>query len=195
MLVILDNGHGINTQGKRSPVYDGIQLFEYEFNRDIVNRITNKLREKGIEPHILVPEIEDISLSERVNRVKLLWKQTNKQCFLISIHANAGGGTGWEAWTSFGQTESDTITNVFYNIAQRDLKGWSIRKDDTTDGDMDKEAAFYILHHTPCPAVLTENMFMDTLKDFIYITSTQGREEIADLHVKAITSYIHSSKI
>ena len=35
-IVILDNGHGEETAGKRSPVWgDGSQLFEWEFNRDI----------------------------------------------------------------------------------------------------------------------------------------------------------------
>ena len=38
--ILLDNGHGQETPGKRSPVWaDGSQLFEYEFNRDIVRRI------------------------------------------------------------------------------------------------------------------------------------------------------------
>lgn len=39
-MVILDAGHGYNTKGKRSPVWsDGSQLFEWEFNRDVVKRI------------------------------------------------------------------------------------------------------------------------------------------------------------
>ncbi len=43
--VILDNGHGIDTPGKRSPVWgDKLQLLEYEFNRDIVGKISNLLK-------------------------------------------------------------------------------------------------------------------------------------------------------
>lgn len=38
--ILLDNGHGYDTPGKRSPIWpDGSQLFEWEFNRDIVSRI------------------------------------------------------------------------------------------------------------------------------------------------------------
>ena len=56
-LWILDAGHGINTKGKRSPVWkDGSQLLEWEFNRAIVNRIAEKCKEKGIAYHILVPK-------------------------------------------------------------------------------------------------------------------------------------------
>lgn len=36
--ILLDNGHGYDTPGKRSPIWpDGSQLFEWEFNRDIVS--------------------------------------------------------------------------------------------------------------------------------------------------------------
>ena len=45
--ILLDNGHGYDTPGKRSPIWpDGSQLFEWEFNRDIVSRIENSI-EKG----------------------------------------------------------------------------------------------------------------------------------------------------
>jgi N-acetylmuramoyl-L-alanine amidase len=94
MLIILDNGHGKETPGKRSPKWeDGSQLFEYEFNRDIVRRIASKLEQHNIPYYILVPELEDISLSERCKRANNIYKD-NKDCMLLSIHANAGGGTG-----------------------------------------------------------------------------------------------------
>jgi N-acetylmuramoyl-L-alanine amidase len=41
----------------------------------------------------LVPEKEDISLSERVRRVNDIYRY-RKDILLISIHGNAGGGTG-----------------------------------------------------------------------------------------------------
>ena len=45
-IILLDNGHGKNCAGKRSPkLEDGSQFFEYEFNRDIVRRIAEKLNE------------------------------------------------------------------------------------------------------------------------------------------------------
>ena len=48
-IVILDNGHGEETAGKRSPVWgDGSQLFEWEFNRDIVRRIAAMLKADGV---------------------------------------------------------------------------------------------------------------------------------------------------
>lgn len=185
MLVLLDNGHGWNTPGKRSPVWrDGSQLYEWEFNRKLVREISIRLRNLGIENKILVPEKEDISLEERCRRVNNIYKE-RKDVILISIHANAGGGTGWEAWTSVGETKSDYYARLLYVSAGNYLKGWKIRTN-YSDGDPDWESQFYILKNTWCPAVLTENMFMDNEKDCRFMMSDEGIETLAALHVDAI---------
>lgn len=187
-IVILDNGHGEDTSGKRSPVWgDGSQLFEWEFNRDIVRRIAAKLDDLAIGYEILTPETNDVSLTERCRRANEIYRNYNEKTFLVSVHANAGGGTGWEIYTSPGETKADAIATVFAEEAQRVFvpDGWRMRFD-YADGDPDKEAAFYILKHTSCPAILTENFFMDTEKDCRFIMSDDGRERIANMHVAAI---------
>lgn len=192
MLIILDNGHGADTPGKCSPKWkDGSQLFEWEFNRDIVNRIAKMLEKHGISYEILTPEDNDISLPERCRRANAISNRVGGNCMLVSIHANAGGGTGWEAFTSSGKTKADAYASIFYKEAERELSpdGWKIRKDES-DGDPDKEADFYILKHTVCPAVLTENMFMDTEKDCRFIMSESGRDRIAKFHVESIKKII-----
>ena len=187
-IVLLDNGHGKETAGKRSPVWgDGSQLFEWEFNRDIVRRIAEKLEADGIPYRVLVPEETDISLTERARRANEIAKENNGKAYVLSIHANAGGGTGWEVYTSPGQTPSDAIATVFFEEAGREFvpDGWRMRSD-YSDGDPDKEANFAILTKTTCPAILTENFFMDTEKDCRFIMSEDGRERIANMHVAAI---------
>ena len=187
-IVLLDNGHGKETAGKRSPVWsDGSQLFEWEFNRDIVRRIAEKLEADGIPYRVLVPEETDISLTERARRANEIAKENNGKAYVLSIHANAGGGTGWEGYTSPGQTPSDAIATVFFEEAGREFvpDGWRMRSD-YSDGDPDKEANFAILTKTTCPAILTENFFMDTEKDCRFIMSEDGRERIANMHVVAI---------
>ncbi len=187
-IVLLDNGHGKETAGKRSPVWsDGSQLFEWEFNRDIVRRIVEKLEADGIPYRVLVPEETDISLTERARRANEIAKENNGKAYVLSIHANAGGGTGWEVYTSPGQTPSDAIATVFFEEAGRELvpDGWRMRSD-YSDSDPDKEANFAILTKTTCPAILTENFFMDTEKDCRFIMSEDGRERIANMHVAAI---------
>ncbi|MCO6367853.1 N-acetylmuramoyl-L-alanine amidase [Roseivirga pacifica] len=191
MKVIIDNGHGINTPGKRSPIRpDGSQLFEYEFNRSIAAMVLHELEHLGIPYLQLVPEIEDISLRERCNRANIFY-ENHPDSFLVSIHANAGGGTGWEVFTYTGQSESDIIANVFAEMAKLHFPNFRMRFD-CSDGDPDKESQFYILKHTKCPAILTENFFMDTPKDLDFICSYSGRKRIATMHVEAIKVYLKS---
>ncbi len=59
-----------------------------------------------------------------------------------------------------------------------------------TDGDPDKEAHFYILKHTKCPAVLTENLFQDNREDVAYLLSETGKKTIIGLHVNGILNFI-----
>ncbi|MDQ9823580.1 hypothetical protein RFZ44_09590, partial [Acinetobacter sp. 163] len=69
-------------------------------------------------------------------------------------------GTGWEAYTTPGDTDADLLASCLYEEA---TKVFGARtpllkvRTDLTDGDPDKEANFYLLKKTSCPAVLTEN--------------------------------------
>jgi N-acetylmuramoyl-L-alanine amidase len=189
MIILLDNGHGENTPGKRSPKWpDGSQLFEYEFNRDIVSRIVRGLAAAGIEHKILVTEYTDITLPERVRRANVIYS-SRKDCLLVSVHGNASGtgqASGWEIFTSVGKTKSDEYATVFFLEAEKLLAGKFKLRADHSDGDPDKEEHLYILKHTNCSAVLTENLFFDNETDCRFMMSNAGRETIAGIHVNAI---------
>jgi len=196
--VLIDNGHGINTPGKHSP--DGL-LREYEFNRTIAVGILEHLALRDIDAELVVPELEDISLIERcrrVNEASLIFGVENT--ILISIHANAAGNgsqwmnaTGWCAYTSPGETEADKIARYLYRAARHYLPGHKIRCDHS-DGDPDFEAPFYLLKHTYCPAVLTENLFMDAYPDYQFLMSNAGKRSIVNLHVEGIIDYLRFTK-
>jgi N-acetylmuramoyl-L-alanine amidase len=194
-MVIIDSGHGFETFGKASPVWDdNTQLFEYEFNRDITKRISRGLDRYSIKNSVLVPEVIDLSLKVRCDRANRLYEKFPGS-FLVSIHGNAGEkpneGTGWEVWTSPGETESDKIALYLFNSAKEVLKEFKMRSD-YIDGDPDKESKFYILKNTNCPAVLTENLFFDNYNDCHYMMSEKGRENIARLHIDGIMNYLKS---
>lgn len=193
-VVILDNGHGDNTPGKRSPKFpDGSQFFEYEFNRDIVHRIAQQLDDLGIRYEILVPEKKDIPLKERCDRANRIYKQTKKKCFLISVHANAAGNgstwinaKGWAVYTSVGKTKSDDMATIMWNEMKNEFPTRKMRLD-MTDGDVDYEANFTVLYNTLCPAILTENFFMDDKEECKEILMNNAkRQKIANAHVNAI---------
>ena len=185
--IIIDAGHGNNSPGKRSPIWkDGKQLFEWEFNRDIATRIAHKLAAAGIRSRLLVTEKEDIQLSERCRRVNNICRMHGKDnCILISIHANAGGGTGFEVFTSPGNTKADEYATIMLDTLKYSFPKEKIRTD-YSDGDADKEARFYMLQKSQCPAILTENLFMDNETDCRKLMDDDFREQIADAHVRAI---------
>ena len=60
---------------------------------------------------------------------------------------------------------------------------------DYIDNDPDWEENFYILRHSLCPAVLTENFFMDNKKDFAYLISDEGKRNLINTIIQGITSY------
>lgn len=186
-IVILDNGHGRETSGKRSPIWPFGQLFEYEFNRDIAARVHSALLARGVRSVLLVPELNDIPLSMRSQRANKKAAEAGGNAFLVSIHANAGKGTGWEIFTTKGTTKSDALATIFWEEAKAEFApdGWKMRSD-MSDGDPDKESDFWILRKVSCPAVLTENFFMDTEKDCRLIMSEAGRARIAAVHIRAI---------
>ena len=189
-MVILDNGHGKDTKGKQSPWWQGFGvLYEWEFNRDIVRRITRLCRQNDIPFHVLVPEDNDVSLQERVRRANMVWDNTKGQCFLLSIHANAGLGTGYEVYTSRGQTKSDTLATMLFNEMKGAFPTKRMRTD-YMDGDPDKESDFYILKHTKCPALLSENFFMDNYDDCMMLFDDRIRQRIAYAHYQMIRKAI-----
>jgi len=194
-LWLFDNGHGgiidgvPQTPGKRSPIWpDGTQLFEGEFNRAIVKRLLTLCERQKIECINLVPEEEDIPRSERIKRANDIYMK-NKKCIYLSIHANAGGGRGWEIYTSLGETKSDKIATVFFNCIKEEF-GQITMRTDYSDGDPDKEAQFDVLVYTKMPAVLTENFFMDNYQECKdLLMSEAGRDRIARAHFNAIKKF------
>ena len=192
MKILIDNVHGVDTAGKRSP--DG-SLREYKYAREIAEKVVSELKKRGFDAERIVTEENDISLSERCRRVNSICDRIGtKNVILVSIHCNAAGNgsqwmnaSGWEAWTSVGQTAADKLADCLYKAAEE--TDFKIRKD-TTDGDPDKEGHLYILKHTKCPAVLTENLFQDNKEDVAFLLSEAGKETIVSLHVKGIINYL-----
>lgn len=210
MVILIDNGHGRDTKGKNSPLLKGsglnlLDIFtengrfkEWKYTRVVAQEIVAKLKGLGYDARLVVSENSDITLGERVRRVNAVCKKYGaKNVLLISVHANAVGdgsewmsGKGWEAYTTKGTTRSDKLAEFLYKRASNNMENRKIRKD-TTDGDSDKEANFYIIKNVSCPAVLTENFFYDNKDDLKYLTSDEGLNAVERTHVEGILDYIH----
>ena len=195
--IILGTAHQKCIQGKCSP--DG-KFREYKYSREVAKAVSSILQSMGYRTIIDI-EDDDLGLSQsrelslRCSIVNELVKQY-KNCIYVSIHVNAAAAdgkwhnaTGWEVYTSKGKTESDELATCLYNAAKYNAQDKKMRTD-YSDGDPDKEAHLYVLKHTKCPAVLTENFFQDNQKDVDYLTSDRGFHEIVRLHVEGILNYI-----
>lgn len=194
MKILLDNGHGQETAGKRSP--DG-SFREYAWAREITRRIETELRNRGYDVQRIVPEEQDIALTERSRRVNEICGRYGKDnVILVSVHVNAAGNgewktaRGWSAYTSKGQTKSDKLANCLYFAAAEQLPADTKFRKDLSDGDDDWEENFWILRKTACSAVLTENLFMDNREDVAVLTSEEGKRAIVNLHVEGIIMYL-----
>ena len=179
MKILIDNGHGENTPGKRSP--DG-SLREYAYAREIADRIAHELSARGYDAERIVRETVDVPLSERARRV-------NEVCGRYGTANVVLVSRGWSAYTSKGKTKADKLATFLYEEAEKNFISQRIRKDNSDD-DPDWEENFYILSKTKCPAVLTENFFQDNKDDVLYLCSEEGKQAIVKTHVEAITRYI-----
>ena len=196
MKILIDNGHGVNTAGKRSPKGGkyGV-LYEWKYAREIARPIVERLKKLGYDAELVVTEDNDVSLGERCRRVNR-WcdKLGAKNVLFISVHSNASSNCEtWQkpnGWCEFVYTKASSaskrLAQCLYDEAyKRGLKGNRAVPDCRY-----WTANFYVLKNTNCPAVLTENMFYDNMEDYEFLLSETGRETIIDLHIDGIVKYI-----
>lgn len=191
VMVILDNGHGVQTKGKRSPDQ---RLMEYSYTREIVKRIHNCLDELGIQNHILVPEKDDISLKERVIRANNIHKD-HKKSILISVHCNAyGAGDEWynaKGWSVYVAQNASRNSKKLAECLANQAEEHDLKTRYCKPGQAYWVQSLAMCRDTNCPAVLTENLFQDNKEDVDFLLSEKGKDTITQVHVKGIIDYIY----
>ena len=184
MIILIDNGHGINTPGKCSP--DG-RFKEYAWAREIAKMLYNRLKD-FYTTKLITPEEVDISLATRVKRVNdVCLEHGAKNVLLISVHTDAAGADGkWHNARGFSarvgtnaSSRSKKLASCLWNRAiEMGLKG-----NRCVPNEKYIAQNLYILKYTHCPAVLTENLFQDNKDDVAYLTSEVGKQTITKIHV------------
>ena len=191
MKILIDNGHGVDTAGKRSP--DG-RLREYAYAREIALRLEKALKARGYDAERIVTEESDIPLSERVKRANRIYADTGKKAILVSIHCNAAGADGkwhdargWGAYISQNASKnSKALACCLIDAAEG--KGLKVRRYSPDKPYWTLSLA--MCRDTNCPAVLTENLFQDNKADVDYLLSEEGKSAITALHKNGIIKYI-----
>lgn len=189
---MIDAGHGGLTSGgvyttapaKQHTFPDGLLIQEGVINRAIAHIVVKGLISRGIDYAVINDEVNDTPLQTRVIRADAIHAKY-QNCIYLSIHSNAGGGSGIEIFTSPGQTKSDKIANIFCEIYQKHFPEYPFRSD-KSDGDADKEADFYVLRKTDCPSLLVENFFFDNRHEAELLLSEEGQKQIAKCILECI---------
>ncbi len=181
---LLDSGHGgldengnYVTAPSKMYEYDDFTIYEGHFNRRVKSVLRELLHENNFDYVDITPGYTDIALSERVKNANIIHEKCGNAIY-ISIHGNAGGGTGFEVYTSKGETKSDKIAELWIDEMEKIFPGQANR------GEKDRN--FYVLRKTKCPAILTESFFMDTRKDAEIMMSDEGVYKVARGHLNMI---------
>jgi len=169
---VIDPGHGGQDSGAVG-IVDGKTFTE----KTIVLQVSEALgylllQDPRFDTSFTRRDDRFISLTDRAEKANALGAK------LVSIHANAGGGVGFECFTTPGQTESDKLATSLLSHYAGEFAGWATRYD-MTDGDPDKEARFTVLTATKETAVLFELGFMDRPEDLRRMTAPDFAERAA----------------
>lgn len=200
--IVLDFGHGgLTEEGKYttapSKMYkfpNGEVAYEGVINRQIGGLVYTHLRnhpELKVICTVKEDDPRDLSLSYRVRVANSYPKD---ETLFVSIHNNAGGGTGFELYTTRGYTKSDDLAEEIANSVEDLYKSVNLNlRYDFSDGDKDKEVDFYVLRKTRGVAVLLECGFFDNPKDFALLKDNEFQCKLAMRIYKGIISFIDKS--
>ena len=182
MKVAIDDGHGSETQGKRTPIFpDGSIMKENEFNRAVADYLERELKEQGFSPVQVAPENYDVPLNIRAQRAN----QYGAGLY-ISIHANAAG-SGWgtaNGIETYIHPNADGETLRLANCIHKELITATGRKDRGV-----KRSDFYVLRKTQMPAVLMECGFMTNIEEALLLKSDDYRRKCAEAICRGVCKF------
>jgi N-acetylmuramoyl-L-alanine amidase len=171
MKIVLDAGHGGHDPGA---VANGLR--EKDLTLAIVKHIGRMLGEyEGVEVIYTRTDDRYLSLEERAAIANKL-----KADLLISVHINAGGGTGFESFIYNGGVSQATI--AYQNVIHQEI----LKAIGNVTDRGKKRANYAVLRETKMPAILTENLFIDNKTDAAKLKSEQFLLQIAHGHVQGI---------
>lgn len=190
MKILIDNGHGVNTAGKRSP--DG-RLIEGVYARDIARRLAQELEEQGIHYALVTPEKDDVSIRTRVYRANDLHRWSSEGSLLISLHSDAASNTGWSEAKGMSVLVAPNASNntkkfahILYNVFAE--KGIPVRK---YNGNAKPywTRSLPIIRDTIMPAVLIEMFFHTNREQVDWALSDAGRTALTNALLAAVRQY------
>ena len=181
MLIVLDPGHnysGVDT----GAVGNGLR--EQDVTYKIASKVKPLLENNGftviMTRNALKENVSNESVSASLSRRSEIANRNSADLFL-SIHCNAGGGTGTETYYCTGSQSGKVFASY---IQQAVLEEVGLRNRGV------KNAKYAVLKNTNMPAALLETAFIDTESDASYLGSDEYQQAFAEGIAKGICEYV-----
>jgi len=169
-IIVIDPGHGGNDPGASA-----FNLQEKDLNLDIALQLKTLLANYA-EVRLTRNSDVFVGLSQRAAFANSL-----KADLFVSIHINAGGGTGFESYLRKGADQENIgLAKTLHSSLADFYKGKGF-----PDRGI-KYANFAVLRETSIPAILFENLFIDQEKDVEKLKDASFRREIAQAMARGI---------
>lgn len=196
--VIIDDGHGWGTAGKRAPDFDGdgrSDLRENLANSSVADKLSVLLQCEGVEAHMLCPESFDVSLDERCRRVRVYCRDRvapGDRVLLVSLHADAFPDPAADGWTVIHYNRSRAsaaVAGYLSEALERHLAFESPEDAEPVRVRSPRGENYQILRETPCAAVLVEMGFMTNPVDLARLKADRWRNAYALALAGALRDY------
>jgi N-acetylmuramoyl-L-alanine amidase len=178
--IFIDPGHGGKDTGALG---NGLQ--EKDITLSIALEMRRILQNEYENISVQLSRTSDIAapLSERVAKANRWGADV-----YVSIHVNAGGGTGYEDYIYEGLSDHSATARIRDIIHEEVIRATGFRDRGK------KKANFYVLRETIMPAVLTENGFVDRKEDAEKLKDPAFLQKIARGHVNGLEKACHLTK-
>ncbi|TCJ00465.1 N-acetylmuramoyl-L-alanine amidase [Cytobacillus praedii] len=174
--IFIDPGHGGTDPGA---VGNGLQ------EKDITLQISKRIKDllegyENVQIKLSRESDQTLSLKQRTDMANA-WGAD----FLLSIHINAGGGTGYEDFRHSSQSPSSVsgiVQAAIHEAVMKEVKEFGVV-------DRGKKAEnFHMLRESNMTAVLSENLFIDRVSDATSLKDEKFLNAIAIGHVNGIVT-------
>ena len=180
LTIVIDPGHNYNGVDTGA-VGNGIR--EQDITYYIAEKVKPLLESKGftviMTRNSVYDNVSNESVSASLRRRADIANNAGADLF-VSIHCNAGGGTGTETYYYYNSASGAALAKNIQGYVTN-LLGLSNRGI--------KEAGFAVLKYTDMPSVLLETAFIDTASDAAILADSGCQQLYAEAITRGICDY------
>lgn len=181
MKIGVDAGHGLHTAGKRcAKQFDANETREWVLNSRVATKVCEILNRSGVE----TLRLDDVTGNTDINLSTRCINANNANVDLVvSIHHNAGGGTGIETYVYNETLKNGETGRIATLINNKAVERTGMRN----RGVKTKDLA--MVRDTKMPACLIECGFMDNANDTPIILTEEYANKVASGIAEGIFIY------